>query len=187
MIVAVDFDGTLCRSPWPYADDFDLVGLYTMKLFRQNGGRLILWTCRHDESLADAIHACAKRGLYFDAVNENDPQHVEMWEADHGKSDFSPKVHADLYVDDKAMMCYEGIPWLKIHKFINGLDNTNDIIGWIFDTYRTPEALNEVRAAWEKYSGRKLSSIQDLPMYGLPLEPFRLMLKEMKAEEAKVA
>ena len=181
MIVAVDFDGTLCHDAWPGVNEMSLPGIYTLKIFKQNGGRLVLWTCRTGRSLQAAIDACAAYGLTFDAINENDPQHIEMWEADHGKSVYSPKVYADLYIDDKAMMCYEGIPWLRVHHFLNGIDDSKEFLDWLFANFGTLWGLEKVFKYWKEYSGRDIKSIDQIPAQELPLAPFKLMMEEREA------
>lgn len=76
-IYAVDFDGTLCESKWPG------IGAPNKKLIqhlvqrRTEGAKVILWTCRVEEHLKEAVDWCSKFGLEFDAVNDNLPENVE--------------------------------------------------------------------------------------------------------------
>ena len=76
-IYAVDFDGTLCESKWPG------IGAPNKKLIqhliqrRTEGAKVILWTCRVEEHLKEAVDWCGKFGLEFDAVNDNLPENVE--------------------------------------------------------------------------------------------------------------
>lgn len=101
-IYAVDFDGTLC------ADKFPKIGAPNMALInrlikrRIKGNKIIIWTCRVDERLVEAVEWCKKFGLEFDAVNANLPEIISYW----GKE--SRKVFADVYIDDKAVNkpCY---------------------------------------------------------------------------------
>lgn len=118
MIVAVDFDGTLCHSEYPAADILDMRGINILRAFRKRGGKLILWTCRHDKALEDAIIACRNAGLEFDAVNENEQEHIEHWKKESGEDNatFSPKVFADFYIDDCSLIDDDKIPWDKIEK-----------------------------------------------------------------------
>lgn len=102
MIIAVDFDGTLCEYAFPN------IGAQTeqqKKLIeilielRRRGNQLILWTNRGDnenyKSLSEAVSWCESRGLFFDAINEN-------VKGQKKKSGYSPKIMADIYIDDKA-------------------------------------------------------------------------------------
>ena len=97
MIIAVDFDGTLCRECYPE------VGVPNMKLInflinrRVLGDKLILWTWREDKLLEDAIKWCRQLGLEFDAVNDNLPETIALW------GNNSRKITADYYLDDKPL------------------------------------------------------------------------------------
>lgn len=98
MIIAVDFDGTL------FEDDYPNVGrpiwntINFCKKAQQNGDILILWTCRADQDLIEAIEACANVGLKLDYINENSKEHIAMF-----GSRESRKIYADLYIDDKSV------------------------------------------------------------------------------------
>lgn len=96
-IYAVDFDGTLCESKWPD------IGAPNKKLIRhliqrrEEGAKLILWTCRIDEKLQEAVDWCKKFGLEFDAVNDNLPENVERY------GNNTRKIWATCYIDDLAV------------------------------------------------------------------------------------
>ena len=97
MIIAVDFDGTLCCNAWP-AIGAPRNGVIDYVLWRQKGGaKLILWTNRTGQRLDEAVDWCRERGITFDAVNENLPEMLERFGGD------CRKVFADVYLDDKAM------------------------------------------------------------------------------------
>ncbi len=95
---AVDFDGCLCEYAFPGIGEqtenqkilFELV-----KSLQSEGHKIILWTCRGEPRLQQAIDWCEKRGLTFDSVNEN-----QWFKKESGPS---PKVVADYYIDDKAL------------------------------------------------------------------------------------
>jgi hydroxymethylpyrimidine pyrophosphatase-like HAD family hydrolase len=96
-IFAVDFDGTLCENAWPNIGKpcHDMINW--VKQLRQNGHKLILWTCRSGMALVDAIVWCADHGLFFDAVNDNLEEHKQLFGGN------SRKILADFYIDDKAV------------------------------------------------------------------------------------
>ena len=96
-IIAIDFDGTLCEIMYPFIGEpkMDIINRAIEE--QKNGAKLILWTCRHDILLMDAIDWCARHGLIFDAVNENIPEVIATW----GRT--GRKVTADEYWDDKAV------------------------------------------------------------------------------------
>lgn len=58
---------------------------------------MILWTCRVEEHLKEAVDWCSKFGLEFDAVNDNLPENVEKY------GNNSRKVYATCYIDDLAV------------------------------------------------------------------------------------
>lgn len=96
-IIAVDYDGTIAKNGFPDISKAEpnIKLIEYLKQIREQGSRLILWTCRTDQYLIDACNWCADHKLYFDAVNENISE-VK------GSLDGGPrKVYADVYIDDK--------------------------------------------------------------------------------------
>lgn len=99
MILAVDFDGTLTEDGfYPYSGEPIMKNIEYVKKVREDGGKVILWTCREKESLDYAIKWCKDQGIEFDAVNEN--LYKEKEQREYGY--VSRKVYADVYLDDKA-------------------------------------------------------------------------------------
>ena len=97
MIIAVDFDGTICANAYPYCGEPHNEIIKRLIKCKKAGHELILWTCRSGQQLEEAIEYCAVYGLEFDAINKNIDRLVEMF------GDDSRKVVADIYLDDKAM------------------------------------------------------------------------------------
>ena len=96
-IIAVDFDGTLCKNAWPdIGEPNTFLIAYLLNRQQFYGDKLILWTCRTGERLQEAVDWCHKRGLKFDAVNDNVPEMVAKFDND------SRKIFADWYIDDRA-------------------------------------------------------------------------------------
>lgn len=95
MIIAVDFDGTLCTNSWP---EIGKPKRFLKRCIRwkKQGHKLILWTCREGEALQRAVEWCSAHGLYFDAVNANLPEMNVRYGND------SRKIGADRYYDDKG-------------------------------------------------------------------------------------
>ena len=96
MIIAVDFDGTLCKNEWPDIGVPNDILIHYLQARKQQGDKLILWTCRTDQMLDDAIAWCTTLGLTFDAINDNLPESKERFCGN------SRKIFADLYIDDRA-------------------------------------------------------------------------------------
>lgn len=95
-VIAIDFDGTLCENKYPEIGLPRWGVIFKALSEQENGAALILWTCRTGKELNDAVEACAKWGLTFDAVNKNLPSWVDTWNND------PRKVGATEYWDDRA-------------------------------------------------------------------------------------
>ena len=100
--IAVDFDGTLCTEEWPDIGEPNLPLIEFLIRWRQEGNKVILWTCRENTMLGLAVDWCAEYGLHFDAVNCNLPERIEAYNND------SRKVGADYYIDDSSALIIEG-------------------------------------------------------------------------------
>lgn len=102
MIIAVDFDGTLCDHRFPDIGMENPGAFEALKRFQEAGAKLILWTMRDDERagtrkvLSEAVAFCKERGVEFWGVNENPEQ--RGWTG-------SPKQYAHVYIDDAAFGC----------------------------------------------------------------------------------
>ena len=80
MIIAIDFDGTLCIDkypeigvPAPYAVD-------TMQTLHKAGHYLIINTCREGRHLIDAINWLKEHDIPFNRVNDNHPDTAKNYE-----------------------------------------------------------------------------------------------------------
>ena len=115
MIIAYDFDGTLVEDKYPEIGK-PLMG-YTYNrtmideaiLLRENGHKIILWTCRNGKLLDEAVNFCKSQGLEFDAINDDLEEHKQMWKeelVDWQKSGKARKIFADIYIDDRGLGTY---------------------------------------------------------------------------------
>lgn len=95
--IAIDFDGCLCTDAFPDIGEPNWPVIYKAKAEQRAGAGLILWTCREDQLLLDALSACESWGLTFDAVNESLPDWIEAFKTK------PRKVGATEYWDDKAV------------------------------------------------------------------------------------
>ena len=98
MIYAIDFDGTLCHSDYPEMGAPNNHVIEFCKQRKAEGHKLILWTCRSGKYLDEAVAWCKGHGLTFDAVNENLPEMIELFDND------CRKVFADYYIDDRNLV-----------------------------------------------------------------------------------
>ena len=126
MIIAVDFDGTLCRNNFPLIGAANHALIQKLIEEQAKGAKLILNTCRTDDSrlmqaalvivsgkgfwaalkallffrgcsttLTEAVEWCERRGLVFDAVNQNLPEMIEYVGND------CRKIFANRYEEDR--------------------------------------------------------------------------------------
>lgn len=95
MIYAVDFDGTLCANAYPEIGAPRPEMIRFVKSRRDDGDKIILWTCRCGAYLEDALTWCRGFGLEFDAVNDNLAENIACYSSN------SRKVCADYYIDDR--------------------------------------------------------------------------------------
>ena len=96
MIIAVDFDGTIVDHVFPEIGDLVPGALETLKEFSSRGYTLILWTMRSGKYLDDATNFCKRHGIKIVFANHNP--------GDRKWTD-SPKVYANVYIDDAALGC----------------------------------------------------------------------------------
>lgn len=96
-IVAVDFDGTLSYGQWPGVGPANEELFCFLKQIQKQGDKIILWTCRENECLENAVSWCRNLGLVFDAVNSNLPEKIAEYGTD------SRKISCDYYIDDRAV------------------------------------------------------------------------------------
>jgi hypothetical protein len=96
VIIAVDFDGTLCEHKFPEIGVPHDIVIKRLMALKWKGHKVILWTCRSGDHLRRAIEWCQKQGLMFDAVNDDIP---EIKNSEFGRTK-SHKVYADIYLDD---------------------------------------------------------------------------------------
>ena len=99
-IIAVDFDGTLVDNKFPDIGEINPVMWNAVKAYQDTGWKIILWTCRTDEMLTDAVDFCKEHGLTPDAVNTNLPEVQAYYKGD------TRKIFANMYIDDRNASLY---------------------------------------------------------------------------------
>ena len=98
MIIAIDFDGILCKNEFPKIGDpnYDVITL--VKQLTNCGHEVILWTSRNGQELKDAVEWGEQKGLYFCAINDNAPSNKKKYAGIYETE--TRKIYADIYVDD---------------------------------------------------------------------------------------
>ncbi len=94
-VVAVDFDGVIVDyKEWSGHNSFGKVkegAREVLQEFRRRGWVIVVWTTRYNkEGIRKYLE---ENGIPFDYINENPL----------GPPDTSRKIHADVYIDDKAI------------------------------------------------------------------------------------
>jgi hypothetical protein len=95
MKIAVDFDGTCVTHEYPNIGK-DIGAIPVLKKFVAAGHLLILNTMRSGKELQEAVDWFKENDIPLRGVNE-DPGQKEWTQ--------SPKVFANLYIDDAALGC----------------------------------------------------------------------------------
>lgn len=93
--IALDFDGTVVTHAYPEVGE-DIGAVAVLKELVAQDDKLILWTMRSGKLLDEAVAWFKKHDIPLWAVNENPTQ--KEWTS-------SPKLHADLLIDDSALGC----------------------------------------------------------------------------------
>lgn len=111
MIIAVDFDGTIVEHRYPAIGKERPFATATLRRLAEEGHRLILWSVREGKLLQEAVDWCREHGVTFYAVNR------DFEEEDGTGRDFSRKIKADLFIDDRNV---GGIPdWGTIYNLVH--------------------------------------------------------------------
>src|SRR5574340_1399991 len=99
---AIDFDGTCVLHCFPDVGDDCPDAVEVMRWIVDNGGKLVLNTMRSDNYENDQLHLKAAvcwfdtKGLPLAGINVNPGQ---------SNCTSSPKVYANVYIDDAALGC----------------------------------------------------------------------------------
>jgi len=98
MIIAVDFDGVLCKNKFPEIGPPNYEVISLVRELIDIGHEVVLWTTRNGEELEKAVNWCEDRGLHFCSVNEPAPSNEQMYRDKYPAQ--SRKIFADIYIDD---------------------------------------------------------------------------------------
>jgi hypothetical protein len=120
MYIGIDFDGTCVTHAFPKIG-LDIGAIPVLKELVSEGHQLVLNTMRDDVYLQDAVDWFAFNNIPLFGVNENPTQ--KSWTS-------SPKVFADMYIDDAALGCplkFDAkmsnrpfVDWAKVREYLLG-------------------------------------------------------------------
>lgn len=111
LLVAVDFDGTIVKHDYPQIGEPLPEAFEVLREMQEYGHELILWTCREDQSLRNAIAHCEERGIRFVSHNSNLDRH-------NFKRSITRKILADVYIDDRNFGGFPG--WQEVRMRLVG-------------------------------------------------------------------
>lgn len=115
-IIAIDFDGTIVEQSYPEMGKIKKNAKSIINRLYDEGNTIIIWTVRSNanNALDSMIRFLEEKQIKYHKINENADSILN----DSSWTDFSPKIYADIYIDDRGI---KGIPgWNKIYKLING-------------------------------------------------------------------
>ena len=93
IFICVDFDGTCVEHKFPLVGKTLPMCIEKLREFVAKDYKIILYTMRDKETLNDAILWFSNNNIPLYGINDNPSQH--KWTT-------SPKVFADVYIDDMA-------------------------------------------------------------------------------------
>lgn len=93
MIIGLDFDGTTVTHEYPEIGK-EIGAAPVLKELVERGHKIVLNTMQSGEELQEAVDWFQKNEIPLYGINENPDQ--KEWTS-------SPKVFADLYIDDAAL------------------------------------------------------------------------------------
>ena len=114
MIIAVDFDGTICRSDFPAIKGEMPYAGEVLRRLHDSGHYIILWTGRCGPQLLSAINWLLEHKIPFDRINDHNPDNVRLY------GEGGNKVYAHCYIDDKNVGGFPG--WQEVERMINEME-----------------------------------------------------------------
>lgn len=135
MIIAVDFDGTCVTHMYPNVGE-NIGAEHVLRALTEEGHEIVLNTMRSGQELRDAENWFKEYNVPLFGVNKTPGQNT--WTT-------SPKVYANLYIDDAALGCpvkshwtrpfvdWEAVATMLVHKGILSSDSFRTIIQPVID------------------------------------------------------
>ena len=117
--IAVDFDGTICEDRYPECGPVIPEAANILREFHAVGGTIIIWTCRVEVDLDNALEFLRREKIPFDAVNCQVDGACEAFRSKfpHIVNPDCRKVAADMYIDDRNP---GGVDWGYVGRLLLG-------------------------------------------------------------------
>lgn len=117
MIIAIDFDGTICHGKFPSIDGQQPDARDVINKLHADGHYLIIWTCRTRDYLTEAINWLLDQDIKFHRINAGNPENIAKY-GNEGK-----KIYAHVYIDDKNLGGFPG--WRQAERMIEEINKGN--------------------------------------------------------------
>jgi hypothetical protein len=110
LIIAIDFDGTIVDNIYPEIGKLKPMAKEIINKLYNDGHYIIIWTCRNNshieyDLLTDMKYFLEENDIKYHKINKN---------VDHIKSGDTPKIYADIYIDDRSLFYIDD--WDIIYK-----------------------------------------------------------------------
>lgn len=116
--IGLDFDGTVVTHDFPKIGKDLPLCIETLRKVTDEGGKIVLITMRSGKRLAEAVAYLSYHDIPLYGINSNPRQHF------HSKS---PKIYANIYIDDAALGCplinselseRAHVDWTQVQKYL---------------------------------------------------------------------
>lgn len=94
--IAIDFDGTIVDFKFPKIGDLKPWAKETVQVLREEGWRIIIWTCRGGIYEDDVKRFLLENSIPFDTINNHTEYDMSKYHLGGVR-----KVYADIYIDDR--------------------------------------------------------------------------------------
>jgi 8-oxo-dGTP pyrophosphatase MutT (NUDIX family) len=134
MVIAIDFDGTICEEKeYPDFGDFLPGAVEALKELARQGHNLILWTCRPGEEAQRIFKHCLNAGIPFKSVNQN---------LFNGELHNYKKILADIYIENRDVSFFRQgqVDWQYILDVITGTGDADVLFKGKFIKVISPKA-----------------------------------------------
>ena len=120
LIIPVDFDGTIVHHRFPDMGAPVPHAIRVLKRLVAAGHRIILWTCRSNQHLWEAVEYVRGQGVELHGWNSN-----RLGDEYIG----NPKVYGHILIDDVALGCpciiddhgEKYVDWLTVERLLQGM------------------------------------------------------------------
>lgn len=97
LVLGIDFDGTIVEESFPKIGKIKQRTVDLMKLAKDNGHLVIIWTARSGIALEQARQFLMENDIPFHYLNEN-PEDLYFLAGEQGR-----KIFCDYYLDDRSV------------------------------------------------------------------------------------